>query len=124
MEEVAIVTSLFQRSPRHTLPEPPPETPEQAATVDVTVMKAMAAELDAALDGVAGWERRDPAKGSFVSAGHADGSTTIVGNTLGHWWVVQDVRQRLKKVASAQEAVAVTGTKPKESKVSLRRGKS
>lgn len=120
------MTNLFQRT-RHTLPEPPPETPEQAATVDATVMKAMAAELDAALDTVPGWERRDPRRGSFVSAGHVDGSTTVVGNTLGHWWVVQADRQRLKKVGSAREAVAVT--RPKESakesaKVSLRRGTS
>ena len=115
------MTNLFQRSPRHVLPEPPPETPEQAATVDATVMKAMSAELDAALAAVPGWERAD--RGSFVSAGHADGSTTIVGNTLGNWWVVQATRQRLKKVATAVEAVAVTGTKPKPAKVSLRRGK-
>jgi hypothetical protein len=120
------MTNLFQRS-RHVLAHPPVETPEQAATVDVQRMKAMAAELDAALDAVPGWERRDPERASFVSAGHTDGNTTIVGNTLGNWWLVQDDRQRLKKVASARDALAATRpaptTKPAP-KVSLTRGKS
>jgi hypothetical protein len=99
--------NLFRspRPTRHTLAEPPAETPEQAATVDTQQMKALAAELDQ-LDLGAEWWRSD--RGSFVSAGHADGDKTIVGNS-GGWWVVRPGpggKPMPETVPSARDALA------------------
>jgi hypothetical protein len=80
-----MAVNLFRAPTRHTLDEPPVETPEQAATVDVKQMKNMAGELDQLALG-ADWWRSD--RGSLVSAGRVDGTAAIVGNS-GGWRLVR-----------------------------------
>ena len=92
-------------------------TPTEAADVDVEPvvdaedMQRLQAELTATLDRIEDWQRRDC--DSAVSAGRADGSVTIVGNS-GGWWLVRSGpgdKLMAEQVPSARDALEAVKAK-------------